>query len=113
MAERDDRYEDEDAVNRQDAVRRTAGGDPRPERHGGMLYTLLLVAAIAIIVFSIIGIATVTGVVPGGASGASMRSSDSEVESGRTQRIDTPRREPLPRPGNPRTAMWAGAEKAA
>ena len=36
----------------------------RPARHGGILYPLLLVAAIAVIVFSIIGIATMTGVVP-------------------------------------------------
>jgi hypothetical protein len=84
----------------------------RRGRHGGLLYPLLLVAAIAVIVFSIIGIATMTGVVPNAATheGAA-RQSGMEHNKGKPARIEAPRREPAPRLGNPRTASsdtaWA------
>ena len=72
------------------------------ERHGGILYPLLLAAAVAVIVFSIIGIATMTGVMPNASREAGRHSA---VEQGRKPaRIDEPRRE-QPRQGNPRSAM--------
>lgn len=77
------------------------------ERHGGVLYPLLLVAAIAIIVFSIIGIATMTGIMPNGVSrDAEMRQSGAEEQSNsKPARNEAPRRDRGPQPGNPRSAM--------
>lgn len=83
--------------------------DQRHDRHGGMLYALLLVAAIAVIVFSIIGIATMTGVVSNAAGDAALRPSGGAAQPGRPQRLEAPQREPLPQPGNPRTAAISQA----
>jgi hypothetical protein len=74
----------------------------RKERHGGILYPLLLAAAVAVIVFSIIGIATMTGVMPNASREAGRHSA---VEQGtKSRHIDEPRRE-RPQHGNPRSAM--------
>jgi hypothetical protein len=79
-------------------------------RHGGLLYPLLIAAAIAVIVFSIIGIATMTGVVPNAATreGAARQTGE---QKGKPARIEAPKRAPAPASGNPRTAM--GAARAA
>lgn len=92
-------------MNTNETMRRAFNGGHRDERHGGMLYPLLLVAAIAIIVFSIIGIATMTGVMPNAVErDGSVRQSGSGAQQGKPQRIEAPRRDPVPRPGNPRSA---------
>lgn len=82
-------------------------GDQRHDQHGGTLYALLLVAAISVIVFSIIGIASMTGVMSNAAGDAAVRPSGGGASPGRPQRLEAPRREPLPQPGNPRTAEAA------
>lgn len=99
-------------MNASDGAGRTLDAEPRHDRHGGMLYALLLIAAIAVIVFSIIGIATMTGVVSSAANGAPLRPSGNEAQPGHPQRLQAPQREPIPRPGNPRTA-WIPEEKIA
>lgn len=74
----------------------------RKERHGGILYPLLLAAAVAVIVFSIIGIATMTGVMPNASREAGRHSA---VEQGtKPRQIDEPRRD-RSQHGNPRSAM--------
>lgn len=98
-------------MNASDGAGRTLDVESRHDRHGGMLYALLLVAAIAVIVFSIIGIATMTGVVSNAASGATFHPSGSDAQT-HPQRLNSPQREPIPRPGNPRTA-WIPEEKIA
>lgn len=93
-------------MNTDETVRRAFDSGHRDERHGGMLYPLLLVAAIAIIVFSIIGIATMTGVMPNAVDrDGAMRQSGGDAQRGKPQRIEAPRQEPVSRPGNPRSAM--------
>ncbi|MBI4206930.1 MAG: hypothetical protein HY527_18060 [Betaproteobacteria bacterium] len=80
----------------------------RNGRHGGILYPLLLVAAIAVIVFSIIGIATMTGLVSSAVprDGAEQKSeADHKAKPARTE---SPRREPASKAGNPRTATSGG-----
>lgn len=99
-------------MNASDGAGRTLDAEPRHNRHGGMLYALLLVAAIAVIVFSVIGIATMTGVVSNAANSAPLRPNGSEAQPGHPQRLQAPQREPIPRPGNPRTA-WIPVEKTA
>lgn len=66
----------------------------RGGRHGGLLYTLLLIAAVAVIAFSIIGIATTTGLVSNASlrEGATTRSGTEEKS--KPTRIETPRSEP-------------------
>lgn len=80
----------------------------RNGRHGGILYPLLLVAAIAVIVFSIIGIATMTGIMSSAAprDGAAERSEADQ--KGKPARTESPRREAPSKPGNPRTAASDG-----
>ena len=77
----------------------------RNDRHGGILYPLLLAAAVAVIVFSIIGIATMTGVVPS----ATVRDANGRhgaVDANRRPaRIEAPQRAPELRQGDPRTAF--------
>ena len=76
----------------------------RNDRHGGILYPLLLAAAVAVIVFSIIGIATMTGVVPG-ATNRDANGRHGAADVNRTPaRIEAPQRTPELRHGNPRTA---------
>ena len=76
----------------------------RNDRHGGILYPLLLAAAVAVIVFSIIGIATMTGVVPNATSrDANGRHGAADVNR-KPARIEAPRAPPL-RHGAPRTAL--------
>lgn len=79
-----------------------------------MLYPLLLVAAVAIIVFSIVGIATMTGIVPSGVGrDAAVRpSATMQQRDGRPARIETPPRERAPQPGNPRSAMAVLPQRA-
>ena len=102
MAEQ--RHTTENGVNGNEAVRR-ALEDERRERHGGMLYPLLLVAAIAVIVFSIIGIATMTGVMPTSVGrDAAIRPSSGHIEKGGASRIQSPPRDPVQPRGNPRSA---------
>lgn len=109
-----ERSEEKEAVNTDETVRRAFDRGHRDERNGGMLYPLLLVAAIAIIVFSIIGIATMTGVMPNAVErDGAVRQSGGEAHKGKPQRIETPRQEPVPRPGNPRSAMMAPAHSVA
>ena len=93
-------------MNAHQAVRQ-GERNPPSERNGGMLYPLLLVAAIAIIVFSIIGIATMTGILPNAVNrdGAVRPSATHEQTDGRPARIEAPSRERVPQPGNPRSAM--------
>jgi hypothetical protein len=98
------RHPTENDVNGNETVRR-APENERRDRHGGLLYPLLLVAAIAVIVFSIIGIATMTGVMPSSVGrDAAIRPSSGHVDKGGASRIQSPRRDPVPQPGNPRSA---------
>jgi hypothetical protein len=75
----------------------------RNYRHGGMLYPLLLAAAIAVIVFSIIGIATMTGVVPNGANRDAHDKQGAGERERKPTRIEAP--SAVPRHGNPRSVM--------
>lgn len=78
------------------------GRDRRNDRHGGMLYPLLLAAAIAVIVFSIIGIATMTGVVPNGANRDAGGKQGAGERERKPTRIEAP--SAVPPHGNPRSA---------
>ena len=78
----------------------------RNDRHGGILYPLLLAAAVAVIVFSIIGIATMTGVVPNNATGRDASGRHGALDANRKPaRIEAPQRAPELRHGDPRTAF--------
>ncbi|HET6491654.1 MAG TPA: hypothetical protein VFG44_01640 [Burkholderiales bacterium] len=83
----------------------------RPARHGGILYPLLLVAAIAVIVFSIIGIATMTGVVPNASTHDGAARQSGMDPKGKPATIEVPRRAPAPGAGNPRTASGVENER--
>lgn len=100
-------------MNADQAVRREGRMDhnQRSERHGGILYPLLLAAAVAVIVFSIIGIATMTGVMSNASGGRDAGGRHSAAEPNRKPaRIEAPSREPAsPRAGNPRSAMNGAA----
>lgn len=92
-------------MNRSDAVERSnpMHDTDRSGRNGGILYPLLLVAAIAVIVFSIIGIATLTGLMPNASStNDSSASSDPAVKKEQSRngptRKDLPRNEPAAKP---------------
>lgn len=105
------KFGDRHQMNADQAVRRESrmNHDQRNDRHGGVLYPLLLAAAVAVIVFSIIGIATMTGVMPS-ASGRDTGGRHSAAEPDRKPaRIDAPRGDPAPRAGNPRSAMNGAA----
>jgi hypothetical protein len=82
----------------------------RNDRHGGILYPLLLAAAVAVIVFSIIGIATMTGVVPA-ATGRDANGRHGAVDMNRkpAARIEAPQRAPQLRHGDPRSALNGAA----
>ncbi|MGQ0524537.1 MAG: hypothetical protein ACT4P8_12860 [Betaproteobacteria bacterium] len=90
------------------------GRDRRHDRHGGMLYPLLLAAAIAVIVFSIIGIATMTGVVPNGATRDAGGKQGAGERDRRPTRIEVPNA--VPPHGNPRSvkngAPWYSSHHA-
>jgi hypothetical protein len=107
MADR--RYADDGqhAVNENDAMEHTE----RQRRHGGILYPLLLVAAIAVIVFSIIGIATMTGVVPNAANPDDAARRSESDDKGKPARMEAPKREPAPRSGRPRTVTSGGEDR--
>lgn len=51
-----------------DAVNMTPGNSVTAVKHLGILYPLMLIAAIAVIVFSVVGIATMMGWMPGALS---------------------------------------------
>ena len=104
----------ERAVNGNNATGSTSAMEhtERPARHGGILYPLLLVAAIAVIVFSIIGIATMTGVVPNATTsheGAARQSG--AAQKGKPATMEVPRRGSPPAAGSPRTASGVETER--
>lgn len=80
----------------------------RHRRHGGLLYSLLLVAAVAVIIFSIIGIATMSGLLPNAAFRDGAAPKSEREQKGKPAKIESPRREPTPKAGNPRTAAGGG-----
>ncbi|MGQ0751480.1 MAG: hypothetical protein ACT4PS_13160 [Betaproteobacteria bacterium] len=81
----------------------------RNDRHGGMLYPLLLAAAVAVIVFSIIGIATMAGVVPNATNrDANGRHGAADVNR-KPARVEVPQRNPGLRHGDPRSALNGAA----
>ena len=87
--------------------------EDRHARHGGLLYPLLLVTAIAVIVFSVIGIATMTGVIPGVplANDAAVRKHEPAGNSG-PRRTEPIRQEPGSDGASPRSANRAEAHRA-
>ena len=76
-----------------DAVNLTPGNTGTVEKHPGILYPLMLIAAIAVIVFSVAGIATMMGWMPAALSSGA----------------DPTRAQPVPasRPAQPRVAAAA------
>lgn len=112
MADRSAFDDAERAVNRNHAVESTSTMEhtERPARHGGILYPLLLVAAIAVIVFSIIGIATMTGVVPNASTHDGAARQSGTDHKGKPATIEVPRRPPSGS-GNPRTASSTENER--
>jgi hypothetical protein len=113
MADRSAFDDAERAMNRNHAVESTSTMEhtERPARHGGILYPLLLVAAIAVIVFSIIGIATMTGVVPNASTHDGAARQGGVDHKGKPATIEVPRRAPAPGAGNPRTASGVENER--
>ena len=55
-----------------DAVNMTPGNASTVVKHPGILYPLMLIAAIAVIVFSVAGIATMMGWIPGALSSSAV-----------------------------------------
>jgi hypothetical protein len=113
MADRRYAGDAQHTVNENDAMgpTRTMEHSERQGRDGGILYPLLLVAAIAVIVFSIIGIAKMTGVVPNveNSDGAARQSSQSGPDhKGKPARLEAPKREPAPRSSDQRTLPSGG-----
>jgi len=108
-----DRRDARHAVNANGAVESTNTMEhtERPARHGGILYPLLLVAAIAVIVFSIIGIATMTGVVPNASTHDGAARQSGADRKGKPATMEVPRQNPPPGAGNPRTASGAEQER--
>jgi len=96
------------AVNGNDAQGSASMDHGEQHRHGGLLYPLLIAAAIAVIVFSIIGIATMTGVVPNAATREGAARQTGAEQNGKPAKIEAPRRAPAPASGNPRTATGDG-----
>lgn len=77
----------------------------RSWKHGGLLYPLLLIAAIAVILLSIIGIATTTGLMSSGSPRDSATTTRSGAEEkSKPTRIEAPRPQPAPK-GNPRSVI--------
>jgi hypothetical protein len=68
-------------------------------KSSGILYPVMLIAAIAVIVFSIIGIATLTGVMPRALSSKSEQASPEEARS-----MNAPAATPTERPSKARPA---------
>ena len=63
----------------------TAGSAHTPQKRPGILYPVMLIAAIAVIVFSIVGIATMMGWLPAALSGVSGSAADkAAAASGRS-----------------------------
>ena len=52
---------------------------PVPVNHDGLLYPMMVIAAIAVIVFSIAGIATITGWMPNAMRGLDVGATESQV----------------------------------
>lgn len=65
-------------------------------RHGGILYPVMLIAAIAVILFSVVGIATMTGYLPKALSKSEQVSADSVARSSEPMRAEVPVPSPVP-----------------
>jgi len=62
----------------------------KPRKGGGILYPVMLIAAIAVILFSVIGIATITGHLPKALSKSEPGVADSVARSSEATRAETP-----------------------
>lgn len=78
----------------------------RTSRRNGMLYPLMLIAAVAVILFSVVGIATMTGVMPGALSKSSPQAA-AEAQKSQTPSAPVstaPARRPSSQPVTPARA---------